>query len=88
MALVPSSIGATLATQSGFDQFFTNVKEVAQTVSSVYDQITGKSETVSPQTQAAAVTAASAPEARPMSTLAIVGIGLAVVIGLALVLRK
>lgn len=86
MALVPSSIGSTL-TSGGIDQFFTNVKDAVQSVSTVYDQITGKSESVPAQ----AVVTSSAPVPAPSFPAIpwkMIGIGVVIVTGLALVLRK
>ena len=46
-SLVPSEISKSLsAFDGGLGEFFTNVENVAQTVGSVYEQVTGKSQAV------------------------------------------
>jgi hypothetical protein len=88
MALVPDSIGMTLGTLgSGIDRFITNVRETVETVRTVGDQLMGKSEGLPVPTQAPSAPV-SAVQTVPAIPWKVIGIGVVVVIGLALVLRK
>jgi len=82
-ALVPSSVSELLGDTSGqIDKFVSNVQQTLQTVGSVYDQITGKADGVTPKPAAATATApAEAPKPATMSTQTkYVLIGLCVVV--------
>ena len=71
-SLVPSEISSSLSAFDGdLGDIFTNVGNVAQTVGSIYDQITGKSQNVpgqSGQTYAQSPTVATPTETTPTET--------------------
>ena len=96
MALVPSNIGASLSNLSqGVTDIFQNVSDTVQTVSSVYDQITGKSESAPVATNTLQGTVAATPasletipqkvEQVPSGTM--IAIGAVVLIGVLLVIK-
>jgi len=45
-SIVPSEISSNLSADGGLGNIFTNVYDVVQTVGSIYDQISGKSQSV------------------------------------------
>ena len=93
-SLIPASIGQTITGfQSGISDIFTNVKDVVQTVDSVYDQLSGKSENVPAQALTPTVTPAGpAPSAPAKPQLQVNGttiaIGAVVLLGVILLLRN
>lgn len=94
MSLVPSNIGSALTDWGkGISDVFQNVNDTVQTVNSVYDQLSGKSQsapvqTVAPQgtvaVQPAALTTGQTP-AMPNTTM--LAVGAVVLIGVLLILK-
>jgi len=95
-SLIPSSVGQSLsAFSSGISDIFTNVKDVVQTVDSVYDQLTGKSENV--PSQIVSSTTPTTPTVPPAVLVAkpqlqlsgtTIAIGAVVLLGVILILRN
>ena len=81
-SLVPSEISKSLsAFDGGLGEFFTNVENVAQTVGSVYEQVTGKSQAVpgqSDQTYSQSPTVDAPAPAPAQATLLNSGTALAI----------
>ena len=94
-SLVPSEISSGLsAFNGGLGEIFTNVENVVQTVGSIYDQVTGKSQAVPGQaertySQSPTVPApAPAPaQATPLGSGTALAIGAVVLIGALFLLK-
>jgi len=99
--LVPSEISQSLsASGGGLGEIFTNVENVVQTVGSIYDQITGKSQSVpgqsvqtyfqSPTVAASSTETTPVPDKSSEAILSnsgiVLGIGAVVLIGAFLLL--
>ena len=93
-SLILSSVGQGLsAFSSGISDIFTNVKDVVQSVDSVYDQLTGKSESVPSQVATPTITPAvpaPGPAAKPQFQLSgtTIAIGAVVLLGVILIVRN
>jgi hypothetical protein len=97
MALIPSNIGETLSGWSkGISDVFTNVNDTVQSVNSVYDQLTGQSQsapvnTSTPQAtttvKPAAVTEVTPQLQTAVPNTTMLAIGAVVLIGVILLLK-
>jgi len=92
MATIPAEIGQSLTSgNSNLGDIFQNIEKAIGTVTSVYDQITGKAEGVEGQMEYVADEPAKVEPAvttKPTSYVPYMAIGAIVLVGMVLVLRN
>jgi len=88
----PSEVGSSSSSFGVYSDLFTNIGNVVQSVGSVYDQITGKSQSVPGQVYSQSPTPVPVPVPVPVKTSALnsgstLAIGAVVLIGALLLIR-